>query len=86
MERVLSQLVNMKTVENSRCCCKIAANQIGEGVIVSVKIWVKTSYQRGTFLVSGREVHAVKGVNIGVAPGEIIASGVNQVSRRQFPE
>lgn len=57
-------------------------------MIVSVKDLVKTFEQRGTFPWSPvREVHAVRGVNIQVAPGEIIAlvgqsgSGKTTVSR-----
>jgi len=57
-------------------------------MIVAVKDLVKTFEQRGTFPWSPvREVHAVQGVNIHVAPGEIIAlvgqsgSGKTTVSR-----
>jgi len=57
-------------------------------VIVSVKKLVKTFEQRGTFPWSPvRNVHAVQGVDIQVAPGEIIAlvgqsgSGKTTVSR-----
>ena len=57
-------------------------------MIVTVKDLVKTFEQRGTFPWSPiREVHAVQGVNIHVAPGEIVAlvgqsgSGKTTVSR-----
>ena len=57
-------------------------------MIVSVKDLVKTFEQSGTFPWSPvREVHAVKGVDIHVAPGEIVAlvgqsgSGKTTVSR-----
>jgi len=57
-------------------------------MIVAVKNLVKTFEQRGTFPWSPvREVNAVQGVNIEVAPGEIIAlvgqsgSGKTTVSR-----